>query len=97
MDGTLEATLRQFLCSLISGAILERLKDGYNGHDGLTRFFALRQAGKGLILQETFLVVDITVEVLLGMSFLTLSSSDIRFAEVLVRKTFLLNDKPEKV
>ena len=54
---------------------------GFNSHDGLTRFFAPKQAGKGSILQETFLVV-------LGMHFLTLSSADIRFAEVLVWKTY---------
>ena len=57
---------------------------GFDSHDGLTRFFAPRQAGKGSILQETFLVADIRVEVVLGMPFLTLSSADIRFAEVLV-------------
>ena len=57
---------------------------GFDGHDGLTRFFAPRQAKKGLILQETFLMADTRVQVVLGMHFLTLSSVDIRFAEVLV-------------
>ena len=81
----------------IPGSIPERLRAGLDSHDGLTRFLAPRQAGKGSILQETFLVADTRVEVLLGMPFLTLSSADIRFAEVLVWRTFSLYDKPEKV
>ena len=44
--------------------------DGHDGHDGLTRFFNPRQAEKGSILQETFLVADTRVQVLLGMHFL---------------------------
>ena len=37
--------------------------------------------GKIRFFQETFLVADITMEVILGMPFLTLSNADIRFAE----------------
>ena len=70
---------------------------GFDSYDGLTRFFAPRQAGKGSILQESFLVADTRVEVLLGMPFLTLSSVDIWFAEMLVWRTFLNHDKPGKV
>ena len=40
------------------------------------------------MLQETFLVADTRVEVVLGMLFLTLSSADIRFAEELVWRTY---------
>ena len=59
---------------------------GFDSHDGLTRFFAPRQAGKVLIFQETFLVADTRVEVVLGIPFLTLS---IAFAdEELVWKTY---------
>lgn len=102
MIGAKESTQGRFPYSLIPGAILERLRDSHNGHvnfdshDGLTRFFAPRQAEKGLILQETFLVANTRVEVLLEMPFLTLNSVDMRFAEVLVRRTFLLYDKSEK-
>ena len=41
--------------------------DGHDGHDGLTRFFTPRQAEKGSILQETFLVADTRVQVVLGI------------------------------
>ena len=59
---------------------------GFDSHDGLTRFFAPRQAGKVLILQETFLIADTRVEVVLGIPFLTFS---IAFADKeLVWKTY---------
>ena len=37
--------------------------------------------GKVRFFQETFLVADTRMEVVLGMPFLTLSNADIRFAE----------------
>ena len=37
--------------------------------------------GKVRFFQETFLVADTRMEVVLGMSFLTLNNADIRFAE----------------
>lgn len=37
--------------------------------------------GRVRFFQETFLLADTSMEVVLGLSFLTLSSADIRFAE----------------
>ena len=36
--------------------------------------------GKARFFQETFLLADLSVEVVLGMPFLTLSNADIKFA-----------------
>lgn len=55
----------------------------FNSYDGVS-FFAPGQARKDLIFQETALVADTRVKVVLRMSFLTLNSADIRFAELLI-------------
>ena len=37
--------------------------------------------GRARFFQETFLLADLSVEVVLGMPFLTLSNADIKFAQ----------------
>lgn len=47
----------------------------------LASFQVEDKLGKARFLQETFLVADITSEVILGMPFLTLSNADVLFVK----------------
>ena len=44
-------------------------------------FQIVNKLGRSWFFQETFLLADISIEVVLGMPFLTLSNSDIQFAK----------------
>ena len=47
----------------------------------LASFQIQDKLGTARFFQETFLLANISVEVVLGMSFVTLSNADIQFAE----------------
>lgn len=59
-----------------------------NSHDGLN-FFAPKRAKKGSILQKTSLLAHSRVKIVLAILFLTFNSVDIRFAEVLIWRTYI--------
>ena len=47
----------------------------------IAAFQVIDKLGRARFFQETFLLADTTMEVVLGMPFLTLSNADIQFAE----------------
>lgn len=47
----------------------------------LTSFQVENKLGRAQFIQETFLVADISVDVILGMPFFSLNNADIKFAE----------------
>ena len=47
----------------------------------LASFQVEDKLGRARFFQETFLFTDISIEVVLGMSFLTLSNADVQFVE----------------
>ena len=47
----------------------------------ITAFQVINKLGRSWFFQETFLLADISIEVVLGMLFLSLSNANVQFAE----------------
>ena len=47
----------------------------------IAAFQVLNKLGRFCFIQETFLLADISIEVVLSMTFLTFSNADVQFAE----------------